>query len=84
MVEYVDNNRKAKKKEATVSDDEEPPKRPDNKMITGVIDAIHAVTSKDDLTKKALRVPSRRRNATHKHFQWRSCQLRHSRKKERT
>lgn len=56
LAKYVNNTRKAKKKEAEISDDEEPPKKLDNRLITGVINAIHAVTSKDNLTKKSLRV----------------------------
>lgn len=58
---YVKGIEKAKRKENKDNEeDEQPVKRRTNRLVTGVIDAIHITTTKDANTKNAIRVHIKR------------------------
>lgn len=54
LAEYVKVAEKAKKKDEN-SYDEEPLEKPANRLVIGVVDAIHATTSKDFVPKIAIK-----------------------------
>ena len=74
LAEYVKGAEKTKREYDDDDDDEEeeeeeePGKRPDNRLVTSVIDAIHAFISRDAMTKNAIRVHIKRAQCVEKAF----------------
>lgn len=62
IAEYIKGAEKAKMKDDKDSDDKEPVKKPANRLVMGVIDAIRATTTKDVVTTNVIRVHIKKAN----------------------
>ena len=61
LAEYIKDAERAKKKDFDSDDNEEEPgKRPANRLVISVINAIHALTNQDMITNNAIRVHIKR------------------------
>ena len=70
LAEYINGAEKTKMKDFDSDDDdeEEPGKRPVNGLVIGVIDAIHALTNQEMITKNAIRLHIKRAQCVEKAF----------------